>query len=217
MSIKVLIADDHPLVRAGLRSTIERVNAGIEVAAEAANGRDVLKLARSSLIDVFILDISMPGLNGLETARRLMRMNPKHKIVMLSIHDSRAFVEKAIRNGARGYLLKESAVEDVVRAIRDVHRGKFYLSPSITKFVIDGFLSRKLPSPNADPALKLSTRELEILQLIAEGLTAKDIASQLHLSLNTVHVHRKNIMKKLDLHSQAELVRFALKEGISGL
>jgi len=218
MSIRVLIADDHPIVREGLRAAIHNDQASdIEIVAEASNGREVLEIADKKQIDVYILDIMMPLLNGIETASRLSRMNPDSRIIILSVHDSRMFVEKAIKAGAKAYILKESSIEEIVHAIREVYRGKSFLSPAVTQYIIDGFIKKAQQSGKAASIVALTTREKEILQLLAEGFTSKEIATRLSLSLNTVHVHKKNIMQKLDLHKQADLVRFAIKEGISKL
>lgn len=217
MSIKVLLADDHPVVIDGLKSVIEKKCEDIEVTGEASNGKEVLEIAEKNLIDVYVLDISMPILNGIETAIRLKKMDPETKIIILSIHDKRIFVEKALKNGARGYILKESATEEVIRAIREVYMGRFYLSPAISNFVVNGFIENMNNSKKDEDEINLTRREREILQLIAEGFTNKDIARKLNLSLYTVHVHRKNIMKKLDVHNHADVVRYAIKEGISKL
>lgn len=218
MSIRVLVADDHPVVRDGLRAAIQSAAAGlIEVVAEASNGNEVLDLAEKARIDVFVLDISMPVLNGIETAARLLRKDPAARVIILSVHDSRMFVEKALRVGARGYVLKESSTGEIVKAIREVYEGRSFLSPAVTQYIIDGFISKAHDAGKAPSVVTLTSREREILQLLAEGFSAKDIAARLSLSLNTVHVHKKNIMHKLDMHRQADLVRFAIKEGISKL
>ena len=217
MPIRVILADDHPVVRDGLRAVIEHRCRDIKVTGEAGDGREVLALAEAHPADVYVLDISMPELNGIEAAARLLERDRRAKVIILSIHDSRAFVEKALHSGARGYVLKESATEEVIHAIREVHAGQYYLSPAISKHVVDGFLSNTHRATAARPEADLTTREREVLQLIAEGLTSKDIAVKLDLAVNTVHVHRTNIMRKLDIHTQAELIRYALREGISKL
>ena len=219
MRIKVLVADDHPVVRDGLRATIRmsKNQDDIEVVAEASNGHEVLEIAKNTPIDVFILDIKMPLLNGIETASRLVRMKPSSKIIILSIHDSRFFVEKALKSGARGYILKESSTEEIIKAIREVYSGKVFLSPAVTQYIVDGFIKKAHPGEKGPTLVTLTTREKEILQLLAEGYASRDIAERLFLSLNTVRVHKKNIMQKLDVHSQVDLVRYAIKEGISKL
>ena len=217
MAIKVIVADDHHLVREGLRSVIEKKGGDVEVIGEALNGQEVLALARKNPADVYILDITMPILNGIATAERLIKMDPKSKIIILSIHDNRIFVEKAIKCGARGYITKESAVEEIIHAIREVSGGRFFLSPSISKFVIDGFLGKMSHNQSRGKGLTLTERETEVLQLLAEGFSSREMAEKLNLSLNTVNVHKKNIMRQLDLHRQADLIRYAIKEGISKL
>jgi len=214
MSIKLLLADDHPVVREGIRSVIERTADDIEIIGEVSNGREVMGFARKNLVDVYILDISMPILNGIETTMKLIKMNPNNRIIILSIHDSRSFVEKTLYYGAKGYLLKESAVDEVIHAIHEVNKGRYYLSSAITKYIVNGFLSGIHSLDINEDLVHLTEREREVLQLIAEGFTNKEIASNLNLAVNTVHVHRKNIMQKLDIHKHAGLIRYAIKEGI---
>jgi len=211
MAIKVILADDHAIVRDGIKSVITKKGDGIAIIGEACNGNDVLKLSKTSPADVYLLDISMPILNGIETTYRLVKDNPKSKIIMLSMHDDRTFVEKALHSGARGYILKESATDEIVFGINEVYLGRYYLTPKISSYLVDDFLERK-PGKQHIPAL--SSRERGILQLLAEGLNNKEIAEQLSLSLNTIHVHRNNIMKKLNIHRQADLIKYAVKEGI---
>ncbi|NIN01039.1 MAG: response regulator [candidate division Zixibacteria bacterium] len=217
MSIKVLLADDHPVVIDGLRSIIDKKAEDIKIIGEASNGNDVLEMAKKNQVDIYVLDISMPILNGIETAERLIKMNPYSKIIMLSIHDSHAFVEKALKSGARGYILKESATEEVIHAIREVYKGRFFLSPAISMFIVKGFIGKRQGYRRSEEAFNLTQREREIIQLIAESFTNKEIARQLNISLYTVQVHRKNIMKKLGINKHASLIRYAIKEGISKL
>jgi len=217
MSIKILIADDHPIVIAGLRAIIAKTAEDIKIMGEASNGKEVLEIAKHYPADVYILDISMPILNGIETASRLIKINPRSKIIILSIHDSSAFVEKAFESGAKGYILKESATEDIVSAIHQVYLGKCFLSPSISKIMVNVFFGRRKNRDRTKSVAILTKKEMDILQLIGEGSTAKEIAQNLNISLNTVQVHRKNIMKKLDIHESANLIRYAIKEGISKL
>jgi two-component system response regulator NreC len=211
MAIKVILADDHAIVRDGLKSVIEKKGDGIVVVGEASNGDDVVKLSATSPADVYLLDISMPVLNGIETTYHLIKKNPKTKVIMLSMHDDRTFVVKALQSGARGYILKESATEEIVFGINEVYLGRYYLTPKISSYLVEDFLDRK---PGAQRMAELSSRERGILQLLAEGLNNKEIAKRLSLSLNTIHVHRNNIMKKLNIHRQADLIRYALKEGM---
>jgi DNA-binding NarL/FixJ family response regulator len=213
VSIRLLIADDHPVVRDGLRFCIKRWGANIEIVAEASNGMEVLDLAKKHSIDVFIIDIAMPLLNGLDATRALLRENPAAKVIILSFHNTPSFVEEAMHAGARGYLTKETASQNVVEAVREVAAGRFYLSPDIAQFMVKFAFRGHRGRANRRPGA-LTARERRVLQLIAEGKTAKEIASVLSLSTNTVHTHRKNLMTKLDVHKQTDLVRIALKEGI---
>ncbi|MDH5414321.1 MAG: response regulator transcription factor [Flavobacteriaceae bacterium] len=217
MSIKVFIADDHPVVRDGIKYIIDKKCKDIKIIGEASNGNEVLEFAKKNLVDIYILDISMPILNGIETTNSLIKMDDKNRIIILSIHDSRTFVEKALKSGARGYILKESATEEIIHAVHEVYMGRFFLSPAISKFVVDGFLDKMQDHNRYKKAFDLTKKEREILQLIGEGLTDKEISRKFNLSLHTVHVHRKNIMRKLDIHKQAGLIRYAIKEGISKL
>lgn len=214
MSIKLLLADDHPVVREGIKSVINRAADDIEIVGEVSNGKEVLGFASKNFVDIYILDISMPILNGIETTTKLIKMNPNNKIIILSIHDSRSFIEKALYCGAKGYLLKESAVDEVIYAIREVNKERYYLSPAISKYIVNGFLSGIHKRGINENLIHLTEREREVLQLIAEGFTNKEIATNLNLALNTVHVHRKNIMQKLDIHKHAGLIHYAIKEGI---
>jgi DNA-binding NarL/FixJ family response regulator len=217
MSIRVLIADDHPLVRDGLRFAIERSDKDIEIIAEASDGMEALKLAEKHPVDVFILDITMPMLNGLETARKLLRKKPATRIIILSFHDSHAMVQEAIKAGARGYLTKETASQNVVEAVHEVYKGGFYLSPTIAHVLIDKFRRKGKESLSSKLLANLTTQERTVLQLIAEGRSAKEIAAGLGCTMNTVQSHRKNLMTKLGIHKGTEIVRFAIREGIAKL
>jgi len=220
MRIRVFLADDHPVVREGLHFAIEAKSNDIQVVGEASDGLTALETAGNHSVDVYVLDISMPVLNGIETTQRLIKKNPQSKVIILSVHDSRSIVEKAFLSGVHGYLLKESATTEVIEAIREVSKGRYFVSPAISGFLVHGFLGRQSNKQSLDafriPA-GLTPREREILELIAEGLTVKEIASKLNLCLNTTLVHRKNIMRKLDIHKQTDLVRYAIKEGIAKL
>ena len=216
MSIKVCIADDHSIVREGIKTVIQKSDSFIQIVAEAENGREVLSIAQKESIDVYILDISMPLLNGIETLVRLRKTSPKSKVIILSMHDDRISVEKAINSGAKAYILKETAIDEVVRAINEVHLGNFYFSPGISNFIVEGYLSSK-NSKSEKAIVELTSKEREIIQLLAEGYTSKDIGQQLNMSFNTVNVHKNHIMQKLDYHKLADLIRFAIKEGIAKL
>ena len=218
MSIRVVIADDHPVVRDGLRMAIERSGEDIVVAGEASDGMEVLKMAGTIHADVFILDITMPNMNGIETARELLKRSPVAKVIMLSLHDTKAMVEAALAAGARGYLTKEMATRNVVEAVTEVHAGRYYLCPMVAHFVVEaGFIGRKGSQPRGAALLGLTGQERKVLQLIAEGHSNKEIADLLDLSANTIHAHRNSVMAKLNIHKQAGLVRYAIKAGIAKL
>jgi len=220
VSIRVVIADDHPVVRDGLRLTIERSGKDIELVGEASDGMEVLAMAkgRTTPADVFILDIIMPNLNGIETARELLKESPAAKVIILSLHDTKGMVEEALAAGARGYLTKEMASRTVVDAVTEVHAGRYYLCPTIARFVVEAGLMGKEGSRLRGAApMALTAQERKVLQLIAEGHSTKEIAAMLDVSVNTAHAHRNNVMAKLNIHKQADLVHYALKAGISKL
>jgi DNA-binding NarL/FixJ family response regulator len=218
MSIRVVIADDHPVVRDGLRLTIERSGAAIVIVGEASDGMEVLKAARTSRADVFILDITMPKLNGIETARELLKRVPAAKVIMLSLHSTKIMVEESLAAGARGYLTKEMATRTVVEAVIAVHAGRYYFCPTIAHFVAEaGFIERKGSRPRGAVRVGLTGQERKVLQLISEGQSNKEIAALLDLSVNTIHAHRNSVMAKLNLHKQAGLVHYAIKSGIAKL
>ena len=215
MTIRIVLADDHSVVREGIRAVIQRHCRSIEVAGEAENGRAVLELARQQAVDVFVLDIGMPELNGIETTLRLRKQQPDARVLMLSMHDSVQFMERALRAGAAGYMLKQEPTDLVIHAVRAIHAGGTYISPRMARYLVDGYLAG-VPD-DADPLAalpSLTPKEREVLQLLAEGHAKNDVARLLRISVNTAHVHTTNIMRKLDVHSRAELVRFALREGI---
>ena len=210
-----MLADDHPAIRAGIKWVVEKKSENIEIVGEASSGIGLLKLAEKNHADVYIVDIIMPFLNGIETTVRLLKLKPKSKVIILSIHESGIFIEKAFRSGARGYILKESAVEDVIRAIREVHKGRYYLSPAISNFIMNGYFDKISNNKKYKSVGNLTSRETEILQLIGEGVTIKEIAQKLNLSIYTITTHKRNIMQKLDIHKNADLFRLAIKEGIA--
>lgn len=214
MPIKVIIADDHALVREGLKLLLAKSARDIVVTGEAADGRAFLELARKKPADVYLLDIAMPGLNGIEAAARLLRHDRTAKIIFLSMYDDKPTLEKAVKAGAKGYLLKECAGDEVARAVREVHRGGHHLSGPLHGPVLET-LKERTREPSASGAL--TSKEREIVQLVAEGLANKQIARELKISANTVHAHRNNIALKLNIHKQADLVRYAIKEKIAKL
>jgi len=206
--MRILIADDHTLVRAGLTSLIARLPE-MEVVAEAADGRQALRLVRDLQPDIVLMDIAMPGLNGLESAERIHGIHPKIKIIILSMHASEEYVAQALKAGASGYLLKDAATAELEMALKSVAMGQFYLSPAISRQVVDNFLR------GGPTGLDLLTpRQREILQLIAEGKGTRDIAETLHLSVKTVETHRAQLMERLDIHDVAGLIRYALRKGL---
>ena len=215
MTYRILLADDHKIVRDGLRSLLER-EADIQVAAEAENGRRALQLARKLAPDIVIMDISMPDLNGIDATRQITSEQPGVKVIALSMHSQRQFVEGMLRAGVSGYLLKDTAFEELVKAVRIVLSGKKYLSPDITEIVFQEYL-RPQAEPNGLSTAELTLREREVLQLLAEGRTTREIAEALHISVKTVESHRKNVMDKLDLHTVAELTKYAIREGLTSL
>jgi DNA-binding NarL/FixJ family response regulator len=209
--IRVLLADDHTLIRAGIRGLLQGLD-GVEVVGEAGDGHEALRLAQTLHPDIVLLDIGMPGLNGLEVAARLMKLEPVMRVVILSMHTSEEYVLQALRAGAAGYLLKGSAVAELELAIRAVARGDIYLSPAVSRSVVDEYVRRT--GGEADPLAALTPRQREVLQLVAEGHSSKDIAQQLGLSYRTIETHRNQLMKRLDIHDLTGLVRFAVRVGI---
>lgn len=206
--MRILIADDHTLVRAGLTSLIARLPE-MEVVAEAADGRQALRLVRDLQPDLVLMDIAMPGLNGLEAAERIHNIHPQTKIIILSMHASEEYVAQALKAGASGYLLKDAATAELEMALKSVSMGQFYLSPAISRQVVDNFLR------GGPTGLDLLTpRQREILQLIAEGKGTREIADTLHLSVKTVETHRAQLMERLDIHDVVGLVRYAMKKGL---
>jgi DNA-binding NarL/FixJ family response regulator len=209
--IRVLLADDHTLVRAGLRGLLQGLQ-GVEVVGEAGDGQEALQMAQTFHPDVVLLDIGMPGLNGLDVAGRLAVSNPSIRVIILSMHTSEEYVLRALRAGCAGYLLKASAVAELEVAVRAVARGETYLSPAVSKRVVDDYVSRT--GGATDPLEALTPRQREILQLAAEGHSSKEIAARLGLSYRTVESHRAQLMERLGVHDLAGLVRFAVRVGL---
>lgn len=207
MRCRVLLADDHQIVRQGLRGLLEK--AGHEVVGEAADGREALSLARALRPDIAVLDLSMPLLNGLDAAREIGRLVPEIKTILLTMYTDKAYVLQAMRVGVKGYVLKSQAAEDLIRAIRETSRGEVYLSPGVAASVVDAYLGKD--DVAEDP---LSSRERQVLQLVAEGKTTKEVARLLNIGFKTVETHRNHIMAKLDIHDVAGLVRYAIRRGL---
>jgi two-component system response regulator NreC len=206
--IRVLLADDHAVVREGLRALLER-EPDVRVVAEAADGREALRLAGETRPDVAALDFSMPLLNGLDAARELAARERGPRTILLTMHDDERYVLEAVRAGVRGYVVKKQAAADLVRAIREVAAGRVYLSPGVSAAVAEAIRSGA-PAPSED----LTAREREVLQLVAEGKTTKEIGAILGVSVKTVDAHRTRLMKKLDLHDIAGLTRYAIRQGL---
>jgi DNA-binding NarL/FixJ family response regulator len=213
VSIRVLLADDHAIVREGLRALIDK-QPDMEIVGEARDGREAIRMAREQVPDVAILDVSMPGLNGVEATRRITRELPDIKVLGLSMHTERQFVGAVIDAGASGYLVKDCALEELIRAVRCVVNGQVYLSPSVAGVVVEGYRA-KGHGESAFSALSL--REREVLQLIAEGLSTKEIAGHLNVSAKTVGTHREHIMTKLEIRSIAGLTKYAIREGVTSI
>jgi len=214
MTIEVVLADDHAIVRQGLGAVISQEQ-DIKVVAEASNGKEAVDIAKKSRADIFIIDITMPILNGLEASSQIMQVNPKNKIIILSMHDNRAFIERALSLGVKGYVLKDSAADEIIQAIRAVHKDEYFLSSKISAFVIQDYIDSRGQKIGEKKIVSLTEREREVLQLVAEGYTNKEIAMHLKISLKTALAHRNNIMQKLGIHRHADLIRYALKEGIT--
>jgi two-component system response regulator NreC len=207
MPTRVLLADDHSLIRQALRALLEKQ--GFQVVSEASDGQEALRSVEKTQPDVAILDISMPILNGVDAARELLKSSPKTRVILLTQHNEDQYVTQALRAGVRGYVLKSQAAEGLVHAIQEVCRGSVYLSPKISGAVIDAYLSKTYTSP--DP---LSGRERQVLQLVGEGKSTKEIAVHLGISVKTSESHRARLMKKLDIHETASLVRYAIRHGL---
>jgi two-component system, NarL family, response regulator NreC len=211
--IRILLADDHQLMRSGIRLMLER-ESDLSVVGEASDGREAVALAKSMRPDVVVMDIGMANLNGIEAAQQVTQNRPEVAIVMLSMHSDESYVLRALKAGARGYLLKDSAEADLIKAVHAVAGGKSFFSPAVSKVLLDDYV-RKLKRSGADDAYDLLTpREREVLQLVAEGKSNKDIANLLNLSVYTVESHRSNFMEKLNLRGLPELILYAVRKGI---
>ncbi len=211
--IRILLADDHTIMRNGLRLLLER-QPGFQVIGEAADGRETVEMTETLRPDVVVLDIAMPNLNGIEAARQIAAKLPGIAVVILSMHSDESYVLRALKAGARAYLLKDSAESDLISAIKAVTEGKAFFSPAISKMLVDDYVLRLQQRCVDDSYELLTTREREILQLVAEGKSNKDVANLLSLSLYTIETHRGNIMQKLNLHSVPELILYAVRKGV---
>jgi len=207
MPLRIILADDHEIVRDGLRALLERE--GFAVVGEASDGREAVKLAQDHQPDVAVLDLAMPSLNGVDATKEIVRVSPKTKSVLLTVHAEDQYVLTALRAGISGYVLKTKATADLVRAIKEVSQGKTFLSPGVSGAVVQAYLSKTDFPP--DP---LSARERQVLQLIAEGKTTKEVATILGISVKTAESHRTRLMEKLDIHETASLVLYAVRQGL---
>jgi two-component system, NarL family, response regulator NreC len=207
MPIRVVLADDHTLVRQALKSLLEREK--FQVVAEASDGQEVVALAEAHHPDIAVIDISMPILNGIDAARELGRSCPKTKTILLTQHEEDQYIREALEAGVKGYVLKNQAASDLVHAIQQVSRGQFYLSPGVSRAVMEAYRTK-----SDTPADPLTARERQVLQLIAEGKSTRDAASLLGISVKTAESHRMRLMQKLDIHETASLVRYAVRRGL---
>jgi len=211
--LRILLADDHTVMRSGLRALLERQQ-NYEVVGEADNGREAVSLCASLLPDIVIMDVGMPLLNGVEATKALLKQSPSTGVVMLSMHSDEVYVMRSLQAGARAYLLKDSAAPDLISAIDAVSHGKSFFSPAIRSLLAEDFIQVLRQKGAVDSYELLTAREREILQLLAEGKSNKEVAADLNISLYTVETHRSNILEKLGLHTPAELILYAVRKGI---
>jgi two-component system response regulator NreC len=211
--IRVFLVDDHTVVRQGLRRILESDDE-IEIVGEAGDGRTAIDLVQKLRPHVVVMDVAMPELNGIEATRQILKRVEGVKVLVLSMHGDDVYVRQALKAGARGYLLKDSEDLDLIKAVKAIRGGGSFFSPPVSKVVLSGYLGDKADGDAEDSVARLTDREREVLQLIAEGKTNKEVAHSLSVSVNTVETHRKHIMEKLDLHNTAELVRFAIRTKI---
>ena len=212
--LKVLIADDHEIVRQGLRSMLE-AQRECQVVGEAADGRHAVAMTKELNPDVVILDIGMPTLNGLEATRQILKLRPQTKVLILTMHESDSVIREVLDAGARGYILKTDAGRDLVTAVDSLRRNKTFFTSRVSQMILDGFLKGDpRPQDSGSGAIRLTPRQREIVQLLAEGKSSKEVAVALDLSVKTAETHRANIMRKLDCHSVSEVVRYAIRNNI---
>ena len=215
MSIRILVVDDHKIFREGLRALVEK-QPGMELIGEVENGRKAIQLVQELLIDIIVMDIAMPDLNGIEATRQILAKAPSIKVIALSMHSDKRFVVEMLKAGASGYLLKDCAFEELAHAIRAVRANRTYLSPKIADMMIKDCV-RLLPIGELSVFSVLTPRQRQVLQLLSEGKTTKEIGSDLQVSVKTVETYRQQIMDKLDIHSIAELTKYAIREGLTSL
>jgi len=213
--MRIVLADDHKIIRDGLRAILEK-HPGMAVVGEAENGHQAIAVTQSTAPDVVVMDVSMPELNGIDASKRIANELPRTKIIALSMCADRRYVLAMLAAGAAGYLLKNAAADELIRAIETTVAGRTYLSPEIAGVVVDTLRDRTTPVEPIHASV-LSSREREVLQLLAEGRTSKEIAKQLHVAVTTIETHRRQIMAKLGLHSIAELTKYAIREGLTSV
>jgi DNA-binding NarL/FixJ family response regulator len=214
--IRLLIADDHEMMREGLKSLLQK-EANMDIVGETEDGEQTVEKATKSGVHIVIMDVSMPGLNGIEATRKIVAGNPNTKIIALSGYPNKEFVREMLSAGASAYVLKKRAYEELIRAVNEVMKGKKYLSPDIARGVVDDYVELS-SSLSENPAFVVLTgREREVLQRLAEGKTTKEMADSMNVSVKTVETHRRNIMEKLNIHSVAELTKYAIREGITSV
>ena len=211
--MRVLLADDHGIVRRGLRSLLE-TEAGLEVVGEASDGLEALRLVEDHHPDILIVDVGMPKMNGIEVAARMQKLDRPPAVIILSMHSDESYITRALAAGARAYLLKDATDEDLLPAVRAVTAGKPYFSPAVTAVLVEDYMRQLRARGLTDTYLLLTDREKEVLQLLAEGRSNKEVAVLLDLGLSTVETHRANLMQKLNLHNTAEIVLYAVRKGI---
>ncbi len=211
--IRVILAEDHTIVRQGLRSLLEQSD-DIKVIAEAEDGREAVKKTEQLKPDIVLMDISMPILNGIEATRQIKKKFPDIKVLILTMHTTEEYISQILHAGASGYLVKKSAHHELLSAIMAIQKGDFYLSPLVSKKVVDEYLQKTKDDIKQDRYEKLTTREREVLQLIAEGKANKEIAELLYLSVKTVETHKAHLMEKLNLHTTTDLIKYAIQKGI---
>jgi DNA-binding NarL/FixJ family response regulator len=209
--LRILLVEDHALVRAGMKALMQKIE-GIEVAADMGDGLEAVKYVQTDTPDLVLMDIAMPGLNGLDATARIVKESPTTRVILLSMHANEEYLRQALQVGASGYLLKGAELAELELALKTVARGERYLTPAVAKYAIEAY--REKSEGPAGPLAKLSMRQREILQLIAEGQTTKEIAHRLNLSVKTVETHRSQLMERLDIHDVPGLVRFAMRVGL---
>ena len=216
MATRIMIVDDHGVVRDGLQLLLQQQE-DMEIVGQAPDGRQAIEMASAILPDVILMDVSMPGLNGIEATAQIMKDNPHIKVLALSAHSNKRFVTDILKSGAHGYLLKDCVTEELIRAIEAVRNGERYLCSKVAGVIIDNYIDGQMPGGRRASLSSLTAKERELLQLLVEGLYTKEIARMLHLSIKTVDGRRRDIMNKLEMNSLAELTKFAIREGVTSL